>query len=97
MPARHDGILLDLDGTLWNAASASAKGWNEVGNELGILSADLKKSDIENVSGHPLEKCIGMLFPESAIQKYPNLVNALEKGERKIIEEEGGEFYQGIL
>jgi phosphoglycolate phosphatase len=38
-----------------------------------------------------------MLFPESAIQKYPNLVNALEKGERKIIEEEGGEFYQGIL
>ena len=46
----YDAIIFDLDGTLWNAAGATVKSWNDAINDLGILSTSCTKNDIENVS-----------------------------------------------
>ncbi len=33
---RHDALIFDIDGTLWNASPASAKGWTRGLAKLGI-------------------------------------------------------------
>ena len=66
----NDTIIFDVDGTLWNACPASAKGWNIGLAKLGI-NKKVTSEQIESVAGNPYEKCVEILLP--GLQKqYPN-------------------------
>ena len=93
---RYDALIFDLDGTLWNAASASAKGWNIALRELGLLYIYLSAEDIERVTGNPFEQCVKMLLPNISFTEFPNLIQSLDTHEKKIIEDEGGKLYSGV-
>ena len=45
-----DGLVFDLDGTLWDAAAASTLGWNLALEEMGAVSR-VTVDDIRSVSG----------------------------------------------
>ncbi len=92
---KNDAIIFDIDGTLWNACHASAKGWN-----LGLESLNIKPrvtaKQIESVAGNPFEQCIEILLP--GIQtRYPNLQEILTIYETEVIKSEGGKFYDGVI
>lgn len=90
----NDGIIFDLDGTLWNACDSSAKGWDKGLEELGI-SKKITAREIEKVTGKPYKECVEVLFSE-LFGKYPALFETLNFNERKIIESEGGILYDGV-
>lgn len=58
----HDAIVFDIDGTLWNACSASAKGWNAGLAKLGI-DKQVSPEHIERVAGYPFETCVDLILP----------------------------------
>lgn len=90
----NDAIIFDLDGTLWNASASSAKGWNKGLEELNI-SKKITVEEIGKVTGKPYKECIEILFPD--FKKYPSLFKILDAGERKIVKNEGGILYDGVI
>jgi phosphoglycolate phosphatase len=91
----YDAVIFDIDGTLWNASSANAKGWNVGLEELGMHQRVTAKQ-IESVSGNTYERCIDLLLPGLRTER-PELVEVLIHRETTVISEEGGKFYEGVI
>lgn len=60
-----DGILFDLDGTLWDALPEIALSWN-----LGLHEAGVER---EPLTADDLRPCLGMLVPDIAARLIPNV------------------------
>jgi phosphoglycolate phosphatase len=90
----YDGIIFDLDGTLWDASEATAKGWNIA---LGSLGCAVSAEDIKTVSGKPFEECVETLLPHVSIASHRDLFIALDAQERLSIETHGGLVYEGVV
>lgn len=91
----NDAIIFDIDGTLWNACPATAKGWNIGLNKLGI-EKNITPEQVESVTGNPNETCIDLLL-SGLKNEYPSLPATLEKCEMEVLKSEGGKFYDGVL
>lgn len=89
----YDALIFDVDGTLWNASPASAKGWTLGLAKLGI-DKKITAEQIETVAGQPHDECIDTLMPGLRIQ-YPNLLDILDDCETAVMQAEGGVFYEG--
>jgi phosphoglycolate phosphatase len=91
----NDAIIFDIDGTLWNACPATAKGWNIGLAKLGI-DKKITSKQIESVAGNPNEKCVEILLP-GLQKKYPDLLDTLDDCEIEAIRSDGGTFYDGAI
>lgn len=60
-----DGVLFDLDGTLWDAVPQIAKSWNLALEQLGVTRAPLTAGE--------LYPCMGMLLPDIGRKLLPDL------------------------
>ena len=90
-----DALIFDIDGTLWNASGATARGWNEGLESLGI-EVRLSAEQIESVAGKPFKECVELLLP-GQLEEHPSLFNVLDMYEQDVIKSDGGVFYQGVL
>jgi len=91
----HDAIVFDIDGTLWNACSASAKGWNAGLAKLGI-DKQVSPEHIERVAGYPFETCFDLILPGIRVD-HSNVLDTLNRGEIDAVKTAGGEFYPGVI
>jgi phosphoglycolate phosphatase len=91
----YDAIIFDIDGTIWNASSASAKGWNLGLESLGMYQR-VTAGQMESVAGNTYEKCVDILLPGERT-KRPELVKVLNQHETTVVSEDGGEFYKGAI
>jgi len=91
---KHDAVIFDIDGTLWNASQASAAGWNAGLAKLGINKTVTVK-EIESVAGNPYEKCVDILLP-GLREKFPDLLETLNACEIEVVKTDGGTFYDGV-
>jgi phosphoglycolate phosphatase len=89
-----DALVFDLDGTLWDAAAASTRGWNRALEQMGV-SSRVTVDDIRSVSGRPFARCVEVLLPELG-PATEHTLRALEERERIEIEAVGGRLYQGV-
>ena len=92
---KHDAVIFDIDGTLWNASQASATGWNAGLARLGI-DIEITVEQIESVAGNPYEKCVDILLP-GLREKFPDLLETLNDCEVEVVKSVGGTFYAGVL
>ncbi len=89
-----DGLVFDLDGTLWDAAAASTLGWNLALEEMGAVSR-VTVDDIRSVSGTPFAQCAEKLLPELRPLTEAAL-RSLAAHERTVLEASGGAVYEGV-
>jgi phosphoglycolate phosphatase len=89
-----DALVFDLDGTLWDAAAASTRGWNRALEQMGV-SSRVTVDDIRSVSGRPFARCVEVLLPELGLATQGTL-RLLEEHERVQIEAAGGRLYEGV-
>jgi phosphoglycolate phosphatase len=88
------GLVFDLDGTLWDAAAASAQGWNIALEEMGV-SSRVTTADIRSVSGTPFRQCVETLLPELGPPSEA-MLRSLDAHERDMIEASGGVLFEGV-
>ena len=91
----YDALIFDIDGTLWNASEASARGWTAGLKALGI-DRRITGDEIASVAGKPYESCVDILLP-GLRPGLPELVKTLQAHEEVAVRELGGDFYPGAV
>jgi phosphoglycolate phosphatase len=92
---RHDSVIFDLDGTLWDASATSADGWNQVLDDLAPGYRRVSADDIRAVAGMPFRDCVQKLFGDlgSGAEEF---CGALDESERRAIDSRGGALFDGV-
>ena len=97
MFALFDGLLFDLDGTLWDAVDAICVSWNRALERLAPEYAG-------TVTRTRLMPCMGMLLPDILDRLVPELdqdrvqpiLDQVLKEENAYVAEHGGVLYPGV-
>lgn len=93
---KYDGVLFDLDGTLWNATEAIAESWR-----LALAGApDIDRAptveELEGVMGMTAENLMAALFPHISMERGLELFDKCCEVENEYLRAHGGILYEGI-
>lgn len=92
--SRPDALVFDLDGTLWDAAVPTTRGWNTALELLGARTR-VTVEGIRSVAGTPFVGCVEILVPELCPPAEATL-HALDGHEKAAIMETGGTLFPGV-
>lgn len=91
-----DGIIFDLDGTLWDATVVNKRAWDVAYEEMGYGKSQVTDDEFKS--------CMGMLIPDIARKIHPNLneeeiVRYVDRSielEHEFLLKQGGILYEGF-
>lgn len=89
---KADGLIFDMDGTLWDSAESVAKAWNEVFKNHG-LSHRTTASDVHAQMGKPMTEIFASLLPDESPQVQETVGNAACDYENEYLAVHGGVLY----
>lgn len=95
MMMKKYGILLDLDGTLWDSSRSVAEAWTQKLEQLGI-DQKITQKEIQDVMGLPMDEIAQILFKEQPPQDRMPLMEACAAYENEYITRHGGKLYPGL-
>lgn len=87
------GIIFDMDGTLWDSAENVAKSWNIAIEESGLTKKTLTGADIQSVMGKTMDVIADILFSELPKEQRMQLLDACCKRENEYLRKHGGILY----
>ncbi len=90
-----DGVIFDLDGTLWDARNILVKAWNYTLNKMGIdIVIDVEK--LTPCLGLPLSDIADRLFPDFDREKKDNIIEVCCNEQLGFLRQYGGILYDGL-
>lgn len=90
---KYDGILFDLDGTLWNATDAITVSWAEALKGAPDVEQLPTKEQLESVMGMTAEELMATLFPTLTKERHLELFERCCQVENVYLREHGGTLY----
>jgi len=93
------GIIFDMDGTLWDSAENVAKSWNlaiEGCEKKGGLKAELTAEDIHGVMGKTMDVIADILFAGLDKEVRMELLGLCCERENDYLREHGGVLYPDL-
>ena len=93
---KKQGIIFDMDGTLWDSAANVAESWNEAIRQDGRLNKALTEADIKGVMGKTMDVIAKLLFPEISEKEQETLLAECCRIENDYLREHGGVLYPDL-
>ena len=93
---KYDGILFDLDGTLWDAAEPTAISWQLALKDIPDVKRPPTVKELECVMGMTAVPLMAKLFPYLSTERGLELFELCCQVENEYLREHGGRLYEGI-
>ena len=91
-----DGIVFDLDGTLWDATETVARAWDETVRALIPGHAGITRSMIQGVMGLSHAEISRRLFPELNASERERVMQSCYAAEEALLRCVGAPVYAGV-
>lgn len=91
---KYDGLLFDLDGTMWNATENIRISWNIAVKTFDELKdRDISTEELKGVMGLPMDEIAAKLFPELSREMQLTVLDKCCEVENEYLTEHGGILY----
>lgn len=91
-----DGIIFDVDGTIWDATEVVASAWTRYVKEHTQLATEITASMLKSLFGQLLPDISRQLFPSLSQAEQLKLIDILCEKEHEALEKEGAPVYEGM-
>lgn len=91
-----DGIIFDLDGTLWDSTDIILKVWNGAANEFKEITNEITLEDIQSAMGLLLPDIGKKLYPYLSEEKINEIVRYCSKTENEYLSVHGAKLYSNL-
>jgi phosphoglycolate phosphatase len=91
-----DGLIFDLDGTLWDASESCVRAWNSVLQNKGITDFAVTQQYAHAFAGKLLDDIFAQYFTFLPEEEYQNMANAYAEQEKFHMKEYGGKLYPDV-
>lgn len=93
----YDGLLFDLDGTLWDATKEIRDSWNiAIKKYKGMEERNLTLEELQSVMGLPMDEIAANLFPEYDRALQLEILDNCCKVENEYLSVHGGTLYPDL-
>ena len=92
--SNYDGIIFDMDGTLWDAVDSYCRVWDKTISEFGISQPPVQRELLIGLMGKTLDKIIPVVIPE--MEGNDDFIERLGQNEREMMPSLGGRLYAGV-
>lgn len=92
-----DGLIFDLDGTLWDTTEEIAEAWNQALEEKTQLGKRVTGDELKGVFGKPVDEIFQILFPEVKQESLKELELVLYEYQQRRIETAGDAVFEGVV
>ena len=92
-----DGIIFDVDGTLWNSTDIVKDAWNDALIKLGYNNPGITAKRLQGLFGLPMDDIIRDILPDSTAGERAKCTPVIYEYEDRYLSETGGELYPEII
>ncbi len=93
---RYDGIIFDVDGTLWNSCKQVAKIWSRAATEYLGRSVQWTGTLLQAEFGKTMDDIMLSLLPELSLEQRNELGELCFQGENEGLMKDPGILYPGV-
>jgi phosphoglycolate phosphatase len=93
---KFDGIIFDLDGTLWDSSGNVALAWQAAINQVDYVDELMTRDKVRSITGLAYNVIFDRLFPYLDLEKRNELMAICAKSELDMLYSKGAELYPGL-
>ena len=92
-----DGIIFDVDGTLWDSVEVVAESWNLAIKENSDLEPNLNREILQELFGKTMDEIAAGVFPDLDPDSRRKLMDICFDYENRYLETHPGVYYEGVM
>lgn len=91
----YDGIIFDIDGTLWDSRKGVAESWNKAIRENTSLDITLDYEELGKLFGRPMIEIFRTIFPDMDGEEMERMIPVFYTYEHKYLAQNPPALYEG--
>jgi phosphoglycolate phosphatase len=91
-----EGIIFDLDGTLWDSSESVTNSWNEVIATYDNINYKMTVQAMKGFMGKTIEEIAALFFAEFSLNERKQIMDKCIMFEQDYIEKNGGILFPGV-